>query len=317
MLWFYVIIFLASCSLLILSGRWLVDALARIAIVLSLKEFVVGFFIMAIGTTIPNMIIGIVSALNKVPELSFGDVVGANIFDLTVVVGLAALISRAGLSSHSKTVQGSSIFSIIIAILPLILVLDGVLSRVDGLILLLSFVLYSSWLFSKKDRFTKVYDGEPKKISIPAFLKDVGVILAGIIMLLLGGEGIVKSAEYFSSSLNLPLGLIGIFVVAIGTCMPETFFCLHAAKKGHDWMILGNLMGNVVITATLVLGVVSLVQPINVSNISYFAVARFFLLAATIFFFFFLKSGNKITRKEGIYLLAIYLLFIAAELLLK
>ena len=147
-------------------------------------------------------------------------------------------------------------------------------------------------------------------------MKDLAIIAAGIILLLAGGEGIVKSAIYFSEVMNMPLGLIGIFIVAIGTCLPEAFFCLHAAKEGHDWMIFGNLMGNVIITATLVLGIVSLIQPINVSSISYFVIARFFLLATVIFFFIFLRTGHKITRREGIFLLGIYIIFVIAEIIL-
>jgi len=315
MLWFYILVFIVSCALLIVAGKWLVDALSRLAAVLKLKEFVVAFFIMAIGTTIPNLIVGIVSALNGVPELSFGDVVGSNIFDLTVVMGLAALISKAGLSSNSKTVQGSSVFSIMIAILPLILILDGNLSRIDGVLLLLGFVVYSVWLFGKKERFVKVYDKSPEKINLGLLCKNAGVIFLGAILLLAGGAGVVRSASFFSQYLNLPLELIGMFIVAIGTCLPETFFCLHAARKSQDWLILGNLMGNVVITATLVLGTVALISPINIGNISSFAVARFFLLVSAVLFFFFIKTSQKITKKEGLLLASLYLAFIFAEII--
>jgi cation:H+ antiporter len=315
MFWFYILIFIVSCSLLVLSGKWLVDALSRIAMILSLKEFVVAFFIMAIGTTIPNLIVGIVSAINGVPELSFGDVVGSNIFDLSVVMGLAAIISKQGLSSHSRTVQGSSIFLIVIAVLPLILVLDGNLSRADGILLLLGFIVYSGWFFARKERFTKIYEGQPSQINLGLLFKDMGIITVGMVLLLAGGEGIVKSAVFFSQSMNLPLGLVGMFIVAIGTCLPETFFCLHAARKSQDWLILGNLMGNVVITSTLILGIVSLIRPINIGSISYFAIARLFLLAAAVFFFVFLKTGHKITKKEGLFLIGLYFVFLFTEII--
>ncbi|MDO8601133.1 MAG: sodium:calcium antiporter [bacterium] len=317
MLWLYILVFIVSCFLLIIAGKWLVDALSRIAMILKLKEFVVAFFIMAIGTTIPNLMVGVVSALSGVPELSFGDVVGSNIFDLAVVMGLAALISKSGLSSNSRTVQGSSVFSIIIAVLPLILVFDGNLSRIDGVLLLLGFVVYSIWLFGKKERFTKTYEGSPKKINFKLLLEDMGIIFGGILLLLAGGWGVVKSATFFAQDLNLPLGLIGMFVVAIGTCLPETFFCLHAARKSQDWLILGNLMGNVVITATLVLGIVVLIHPINIENISSFAVARFFLLAAAILFFIFIKTSQKITKKEGLLLVSLYFVFIITEIIVN
>ena len=116
MLSFNILIFIGSCLILTFVGKWLVDALSRIGRFLRLKEFVLAFFIIAFGTTLPNLIIGVISALNKIPELSFGDVIGSNIFDISLVVGLAALVSRAGLSSESRTVQGSAIFTVIIAL---------------------------------------------------------------------------------------------------------------------------------------------------------------------------------------------------------
>ncbi len=317
MILFYILIFIISCLLLAFSGKWLVEALSRIALFLNLKEFVVAFFIVAFGTTIPNLIIGVISALNKIPELSFGDVVGSNIFDLTIVVGLAALISRGGLSAPSKTVQGSSLFTMIIALLPLLLIFDGILSRADGILLLISFIVYTLWLFSKKDRFTKIYNQPAGQIGIKRFLKDFIVIIGGLILLSAGGQGIVKSATFFYQEFNLPLGLLGMFVVAIGTCLPETFFSLHAARKGQDWMILGNQMGNVAITSTFILGIVSLISPIKIYDFSPFAIARIFLIIAAISFFFFLKTGQKITKREGLFLIGIYIAFLIVEIITR
>ena len=94
MLWFYILIFLISCLLLAFSSKYLVGTLSKIAKFLGWKEFVVGFFIMAVATSFPNLFIGIISALNKVPELAFGDVVGANIFDLSIVLAISAFISK-------------------------------------------------------------------------------------------------------------------------------------------------------------------------------------------------------------------------------
>ena len=312
-----IVILLGSFLLLALAGKSLIDALARIGICLKLKEFVLAFFVMGIGATIPNLIIGITAALNKIPELSFGDVMGANIFDLSIVVGLAVLISRGGLSSDSRTIQGSSVFVMIIALLPVFLVLDGNLSRLDGAVLLAAFAVYAGWLFSKKDRFTKIYKNCHQKFSIGQIIKDVSLILIGLVLLFIGGQGVVYSATFLYETFHLPLGLIGIFVVAIGTCAPETFFSLHAARKGQDWMILGNLMGNVVITSTFVLGIVSLIEPIKIVDFSPFVIARIFLIIAVTIFFFALRTGQKITRKEGLILIGIYIVFLIVEILTK
>ncbi len=317
MLSFNILIFIGSCLILTFVGKWLVDALSRIGRFLRLKEFVLAFFIIAFGTTLPNLIIGVISALNKIPELSFGDVIGSNIFDISLVVGLAALVSRAGLSSESRTVQGSAIFTVIIALLPLFLIFDGTLSRTDGLLLLLSFVAYTVWLFSKRDRFTKIYDDSVEHPTSKIFIKDSFIILAGLVLLLVGGQGVVKSATFFYQQFNFPLGLIGMFIVAVGTCLPETFFSLHAARRGQDWMILGNQMGNVAITSTFILGIVSLIEPIKINDFSPFAIARFFLIVGVLFFFFFLKSNQKITKKEGFFLIGTYIAFLIVEILIK
>jgi len=313
----HVAILIGSFFLLVFSGKWLIDALSRIGVCFKLKEFVLAFFVVGIGATIPNLMIGIVSALNKIPELSFGDVMGSNIFDISIVVGLAALISRGGLSSNSKTVQGSALFTMIIALLPVFFILDGILSRLDGIFLLSSFAIYSFWLFSKKDRFTKVYENCPQKFSSKEIAKDIFIIFTGLILLLIGGQGVVKSAMFFYQTFDLPLGLIGIFVVAIGTCMPETVFSLQAARKGRDWMILGNQMGNVAITSTFILGIISLIMPIKIADFSPFLVARLFLVIVVMSFFFFAKTGQKITRKEGFVLISIYVAFLIVEILTR
>jgi len=318
MLLVYISIFLISCVLLLWVSSFLVGALMRIAKFLGWREFVVAFFVVAFAATIPNLFVGISSALHKIPQLSFGDVVGGNVIDLTIAVALAALIAK-GLPSESRLIQTSSIFTIAIAILPLLLILDGTLGRGDGLILILVFAFYIFWLFSKKERFTKIY--EEKRVEIikefKVFIKDLGKVILGIILLLLAAEGIVRAASFFAESLNLSLALVGILIVGLGNAFPETYFAIAAAKKGQTWMILGDLMGAVIVPATLVLGIVALICPIEIPDFSPFVIARFFLIIAAIFFLFFVRTGRRITKKEALILLGIYIIFVLVEILTK
>jgi len=317
MLFSYVLIFIGSFAILFFSSNFLVDVLKRVCKFLGWKEFVVSFFIIAFATTIPNFIVDIISALNKVPQLAFGDVVGTNIADLTLIIALSALISRAGLSVPSRTVQGSSIFTIGVAILPLILVHDGNLTRSDGILLLTAFLLYLGWLFQKRERFEKVYDGIYEPLSLRFFLKNLALLIFSIVLLLLSGQGIVKSAVFFSSYFHFPLALIGILVVGLGTALPELSFTLQAARKSQDWMIVGDVMGSVIMTATLVLGIVALICPIKIVDFSPFAIARIFLIISAIFFLLFIRTGRKITRREALFLLGIYITFVLVEILSK
>ena len=194
---------------------------------------------------------------------------------------------------------------------------DHYLSRIDGVLLILSYFVYISWLFSKKERFTKIYDHSTELLNSKTFIKDLLFLILSIVLLLVGAKGIVSSASVFSTVLNLPIGLIGLFIVGLGNALPETFFSIQAAKKGQDWMILGDLMGGVVMTATLVLGTVALIMPINIVDFSPFAIARIFLIISALFFIFCLRSDSKISKKEGVLLLLIYLFFLITEILTR
>jgi len=320
MIFLYFAIFVSSCILLIFSGTWVVSSLTRIARFLRWKEFIVAFILMAFATSIPELFVGITSAISKIPQLSFGDIMGANIIDLSLAIGLVVLF-LGSIELERSTTRRNSIIIAIIAFLPLLLVLDGDLSRIDGIVLLLAFALYMTWLFERKEMFSKVYNGHKTLahdlVSIKIFLKSLAVFFGSILLLLAGAEGIIFSASYFAGLIGLPLGVIGIFLVGIGTTLPEMYFSIKAGKSGHEGMILGNLMGSVVINSTLVLGIVALIHPITIVDFSPYSIARGFLLITVIFFLFISKTHERISRKEAIILIGIYLLFLITEFLFR
>lgn len=339
MIWLHILIFTISCFVLFWSGSRLVKGLIRMARYLGWREFVVAFFVMAFAGTIPNLFVGINSALHGIPQLSFGEIVGGNVADLTLAVGLAILIGGTTLQVRSKMVQTSTIFTAAVAILPLILILDGNLGRGDGLILLLAFGLYIFWLFSKEERFRKIYKGkgnknkqghglrfidflrnrkEPKSIRrFKAFLKDLRKVIVALILLLVASWGVVQSAQIFADALNVTLPIIGILIIGLGNALPETYFAIISARKRHTWLILGNLMGSVIVCATLVLGIVVLISPIKNIDFSPFSIARIFLIISAVFFLIVVRTDQKITKIEAFLLLGIYILFLAAEIFFR
>lgn len=318
MLFLTFLLFLVSLSVLLWAGSYLVKVLMRMAKFLGWREFVVAFFIIAFASSAPNFFVGISSALHKIPELSFGDVVGGNLINLTLAVALATLIAKK-LPTASRLVQTSSFFTVIVALLPLFLILDKNLSRIDGLVLIFTFFVYIFWLFSKKERFTKTYEDDegPLIKNFITFLKDLFKVLGGIILLIAGAEGVVRTTLLIAQSLDLHLALIGIFIVGVGNALPETYFAISSARAGQTWMILGNLMGSTIVPATLVLGIVVLIHPIVIPDFSPFVIARIFLVIAAFLFFFFVHSDRKITRKEAVFLLLLYFLFVALEILIR
>ena len=354
---FYGLIFIVSCALFYFSGEWIIRGLMRMARFLGWKEFVVAFFVMAFAASLPNFFIGITSALKGIPQLSFGDIAGNNLVALTLAVGLAALFAKGGISAESRTIQTTSLFTLVAAILPLVLIWDGLLSRSDGIILILFFVFYIFWLFSKKERFAKIYNKQDISItrarqsrakakrtsfsSLPSpalwagsvvedeaiasstikdfknFIHDLGKIFLGIFLFIIASQGIVASAQFFAYTFNFPLILIGVLIIGFGSALPEVYFAVSMARKGESWMILGDLMGAVIVPATLVLGIVALICPIKIPDFSSFAIARIFLIISTLFFFFFIRTERRITKKEAFFLLGIYIVFFLVEVMTK
>ena len=312
----HISIFLISCLILSFAGKLLISGLTRMAKFLGWREFVVAFFVMAFAGSIPNLFLGLSSILHEIPELSFADVIGGNIVDLTIAVSLVTFLGKK-LPAKSRMVQSSSLFTVGAALLPLLLISDGVLGREDGILLIGIFVLYILWLFSKKERFTKIYDNN--KISVikgfKIFIKDLAKVILGLMLLLFATEGIIRTAIFLVEKLNLSLGLIGILVVALGNSLPEIYFAITSARSDQNWMVLGDLMGAVIVPSTLVLGIVALIHPIKITNFAPFTIARFFLIISSLFFLYFIKTEREITKKEGSFLLLIYILFVVCQLL--
>jgi cation:H+ antiporter len=310
-------IFLISCFALPWLGSMVVGVLINIAKFLRLREFVVAFFVMAFAASLPNLFVDVNAALRGLPHLAFGDVVGGNMVDLTLVIALAVFLTRGNLATESRMVQTSAIFTAITAILPLLLIVDGNLSRGDGVVLILAFLLYIFWIFGKEERFKKVYSAQEDKPAggVLGLLKNLMAIILFLGLLYLASSGIVNSAQYFSDFFGIPIATIGILVVGLGNCFPEMYFSFVSAKKDQNWMILGNIMGSVIICATLVLGIVVLISPFEIPNFSPFATARVFTAIAALYFLFATRTGRKITKKEAAVLLFIYILFVLVETL--
>jgi len=315
-----VIFFLTSCVLIVIAGKLVIDALIRISRFLHWKEFVVAFFTVSLGAVLPEFFIGVISALGGVPQLSLGNVFGQNIILFTLAPAVCVLMLK-NLEMESRTVRAGSTFAILVAILPLVLILNGELSRADGVILIACFLFYIFWLFSKKERFRKVYDQAEGGVSRgrPGFLKDLFIVLGGLLLIVLFAHFIVGSAQNFSDTLNVSPLLIGIIVVGLGVALPETFLVINLAKKGQCWMILGSLMGAVAMSSTLVLGVVALINPIVITGqeLSVLESARIFLIISAVLFLIFSRTGNKISLRESLVLLGIYIAFLMFEVFLR
>lgn len=312
---FQILIFIVSILALSWLSSRLVSTLIVVAKFLKWREFIIAFFVMAFAASLPNLFVDINAAMSGMPEVAFGDIVGGNLLDLTLVMAIAVLFSVKSLPAESEMIQKSAIFTSVIAVLPILLIWDGSLGRADGVILLMAFAMYTWWLFAKEDRFKKVYRGRPSKNPKGwlSLIWDFAKMIVFVALLLVASHFIVGSAQIFSEKLNIPLSLVGILIIGVGNVFPETYFAIISAKRGEGWLVLGDLMGSVIVCATLVLGIIALLFPFKIDDLSPFLIARIFTLIAALIFILFIKTGKKITKNEGLLFMALYVIFIIVQ----
>lgn len=307
------IFFIIACLVLVLAGSFLVRSLSKIASFLKLSEFVVGFVVMAVATSLPELFVGIASALAAKPALSLGNVIGSNIADITLVGGVIALLGRR-INVRSKLIRKDSLWMIAIAALPMALMFIGKsLSKLDGAILVAVFLLYAGNLIKRRQNIKRMSENKVKKWDV---VLSPAIFLVSLVLLFFSAEYVVKYGSALALDMFLPPILIGLFFIAIGTSLPELVFETTAVLKHHPEMALGDLIGSVVANSTLVLGVTALIYPVSADFLLFLTSAVFMIVVAFVFMVF-IHSGRKLEWKEGLALLLLYILFIIVELTIK
>ncbi|PIN87227.1 hypothetical protein COV19_00705 [Candidatus Woesearchaeota archaeon CG10_big_fil_rev_8_21_14_0_10_44_13] len=305
-------LFLVSCLVLVASGGYLIKLLIKIASYLRLSEFVVAFIIMAFSTSVPELFVGISSAINRNPALSLGNVIGSNIADLTIIIGIAALLGK-GIKIKNPFIKKDSLFMFLIALVPIaLMIFDRNLSRIDGVILFSIFLIYM-WHLAKERRELKE---RFKEQNTKHFVITVGFFIICLCILFFSAHFIVKYATELSVDLLLPPIIMGLFLVAIGTSLPELVFETRAvlAKKGD--LAVGDAMGSVVCNSTLVLGVTAIIYPIT-SNFLLFLTSAIFMAIIAFLFMIFIRNKKGLSITDSVTLIILYILFILFEFYFK
>ncbi len=311
-MFFEAIILIFAFLFLAISSYFLVASLEKISWFLGLKKFVIGFLVMGLAVSLPNIFIAIYSANLAIPMLSLGEIFGGNIFLLTLALGVITLISKNGLNLKSALIKKASIYTLLISIFLLFLTLDSNLSRIDGIILISIFLIYFFWIFAKKERFSSTYD---KKVKIIEFIKSLTVFLFSLLILLVSTFFIVNTSIFFANEIGISFWFIGLFIVGFFGALPEVVFGIHAAKAKESELVIGNLIGSSFGGLTLVLGILILFYPIEFDFQQLFPVQIFIIISAALFFYFG-QTKNKISQKEGYILISAYLLFLLSQALI-
>jgi len=317
MIFLYLLIFVIACYALVKAGVVLVRVLTVLSRYFKLTEYVFAFILMTFATTMPELFVGITSGIRGLSTISLGNIIGSNLVNLTFVLGTVVIMAK-GLKIESKIAKRDAWIILFISLLPLLLLFDKQLSRGEGVLLLIVFGWYIYHILKQKDAFQRRLN--TMKQDVKAFkkmLKNVFYFVIMALVLLLSAWAIVESTKLIAKELYLPLTLIGIILVAIGTSLPELVFGVRAVIAKHEGLSLGNLVGSVVVNSTFILGLVAVINPIKIESFNVIYVGGAFMIMAILIANLFIATRDKISWKEGVFLIAFYVLFLVAEFLLR
>ena len=321
--------FIVGLLAIVKGADWLTDGAAEIAERFGIPSLVVGLTIVAVGSSAPEFVVSVVSALHGNADMALGNIVGSNIFNILAILGITALVApiKVDRGNVRNDVPFVILSSIVIAITALDPLLDsdsnGVISRSEGLLMLCMFAIFMSYTFSiarNGKQEANIHDADAaiektKKKSLWHFggvWGEVCAIVVGLTILVGGGEWMVEGASGIALEAGISESIVALTIVSIGTSAPELAASVMAARKGDTAMALGNIVGSVVFNVFFVLGVSASILPLGIGNISLWDIV--ILLAASLLLYLLCRLGKPhltLTRSDGAIMVALIVAYYA------
>jgi len=302
-------LFLLSGLFLVVSGIYLVKSLEQIARFLRISEFTAAFILIAFATSIPELFVGVSSAIQGTPAISMGNIIGANVLDLTLITGIFIVLARRIKFKTEKVGVGVYYMFASILLLLILYLIGNSLSRIDGVILVSLFSLNAYRIFRKRERYPAKFENSSNRYKGILY---TAIFIFSLIVLFLSSNYAVKYAELIAIDLNFPEIIIGIFLVSIATTLPELIFGINAVRAKHPEMAIGDQTGTIFTNIALILGIVSIISPITVSYVPFLISTSFMLLSAFLFVTF-VQSNRRLDLTEGISLILLYVFFVLLQ----
>lgn len=304
--------------ILVKSADLSIIALRRVAKQTKTGLFALSAVILAIGTSFPELFVSITSAIEKEPGITLGVIIGSNIANISLVAGLTAFIVGK-VNVHGDFLKRDVLIALIAGVLPLILIFDGELSRVDGFILLAIYGAYATGFF--KSRYLEIAEEQKKESFYYRFLrkvnhmngtktKEFGKLFVGIALLLFSADVIVKLSTQLALAAGIEVFVIGLILIAAGTSLPELAFSLRSLEDHQPSMFFGNLLGSIIANSTLVIGAAAVIYPIKMTIDSEYIIAGGAFLLVFTSFWYFIRSKHRLDRWEAGVLLLLYSTFL-------
>lgn len=321
------ILLIIGLAIIIKSADLLIDSTSQIASRYGVSTFVIGITVIAFGTSAPELVVGLVSGFRATNGLTLGNIIGSSFANTALIIGITALILP--LSVKDRVVKREIPMLIVVqTVLALMLIIDGQLSRLDGLILILAFTAFISYIIVNMKRSVPVTydqeadmdtDGDGNQLSekqlqlmdrsLPRLYLTTVVALLG---LFLAGQLVVDQSTAIANRLGLSETLIGLTVVSIATTLPEMITSIVAVKKNEPDIVIGNCVGSNLFNILLVLGLSSLIHPIDVQGDISFELLLMMLLTMILFTVSLVKKN--LSRRFGFFMLLSYVSYIAFKI---
>lgn len=314
----YIIFIIIGFFLLIKGADFLVDGASGIAKKFKIPTIIIGLTIVAIGTSMPELMVSTTAALGGHSDMSIGNVVGSNIANLFLILGICSMIKP--LKFQTETEKIENFFTIFATVLLAFFgnnMANNIITRVEGIVLLVCcvlFILYNIFMAKKRRADTLVEFQEPETKE-QKVIKSLLSIVLGIIALKFGGDIVVKYASKIAEIMGLSEKIISVTVIAFSTSLPELITSINATIKGETDMAIGNILGSQLFNILLIIGTSALLCPINYSFA--YNLDMCFLIVGTILFALFPFIGKKhyMTRSNGSIFVVIYAIYLTYSII--
>ncbi|MFC1585314.1 calcium/sodium antiporter [Fibrobacterota bacterium] len=300
---------ISGLMLLYFGAEWLVKGSANLALRAGVSSLVVGLTIVAFGTSAPELVVSIGAGMKGLGDISVGNVVGSNIFNIAVILGISALLRPLKINAQLFRVDLSVMIAV--SLLLWLLLLDSAIGRIEAAFLAAAVILYiglTVYLGSRKAPPSTAAEGQKEAQKKragerPVFL-EIGLIALGLAALVAGSRFFVKGAVELAQHLGISEAVIGLTIVAAGTSLPELATSIFAAVKGEEDIAVGNIIGSNIFNILAILGITGMFAPLSSPGIK--AVDMAFMAGTAVVLLPFMRTGFRLSRIEGILLLAIY-----------
>ncbi|MGL4411705.1 MAG: calcium/sodium antiporter [Bacteroidales bacterium] len=304
------LLLILSLAILYFGADWLVKGSSSLALRLGIPSLIVGLTIVAMGTSAPEFLVSLQAALMGEAEIAVGNVVGSNIFNIGVILGIAALVSPLVISK--SIIKQDMPILLLFTSLFVFLFRDGSMSRGEALIFVAGAVIYTAWLIFTSIKIKRTDKKEDETIDIPPPSKhwyiDIIYIVGGLVSLAIGARLLVDNAVLIAQALSISDKVIGLTIVAAGTSMPELATSVVASFKGNKDIAIGNVVGSNIYNLLIVMGMSATISPISIEN--YSSIEGYAMLTFSILLLPLMKTGYELKRWEAILLIVLYVLFI-------